>query len=161
MSSANDVPQHEAEEFCKAHGLRMIVLSFQGAEHALASDFNEHIGPLEFLNLIRHASAVVTNSFHGSCFCALFQVPYAICLQEGEMASQNIRFISTHKRLGQEWRIFHVGGLHASMLETKPADALPLLEEWRNKSRRYLVEHLQAIDEENKSNGRRKGGVSR
>lgn len=46
MSSANDVPQHEAEEFCKAHGLRMIVLSFQGAEHALASDFNEHIGRL-------------------------------------------------------------------------------------------------------------------
>lgn len=37
-------------------------------------------GPIEFLNLVSHASYVLTNSFHGTIFSILFQRPFCVIL---------------------------------------------------------------------------------
>jgi hypothetical protein len=40
------------------------------------------IGPIEFLNLVRNASYVVTNSFHGTVFSIIFQKPFLSVFDE-------------------------------------------------------------------------------
>lgn len=106
MDSPESTPLEQVREYCAVHGYRLVILSGQGAENAVGHGMNDSVGPLEFLNLIKHAQAVVTNSFHGSLFSTIFQVPFAVCLQQGGYDAQNSRFFSTHSRLGQDHRIF-------------------------------------------------------
>ena len=37
-----------------------------------------YASPVDFVNLVRHASCVISNSFHGTCFAMIFNVPYVI-----------------------------------------------------------------------------------
>ena len=37
-----------------------------------------YANPVDFVNLVRHASCVISNSFHGTCFAMIFNVPYVI-----------------------------------------------------------------------------------
>ena len=34
--------------------------------------------PIDFVNLIKHASCVISNSFHGTCFAMIYNVPYTV-----------------------------------------------------------------------------------
>lgn len=149
MTSSADIPLEEAKRYCAEHHLRLIVLSGQGSQQLLSGELNETTGPLEFLNLVKHASAVITNSFHGSIFCALFQTPYLVYLQNGRTASQNVRFYSAHGKLGQQARITAVGASDLSLLQEPPTSAAPLLEQWKAESYTFLKKHLDAIAAEN------------
>lgn len=145
MTSSADIPLEEAKRYCAEHHLRLIVLSGQGSQQLLSGELNDMTGPLEFLNLIKHASAVMTNSFHGSIFCVLFQTPYLVCLQSGKTAPENVRFHSAHGRLGQSARITAVGASDMSLLQVPPTSAAPLLEQWKSESYMFLRKHLDAI----------------
>lgn len=145
MDRVEDTPLAEARRFCEIHGYRLVCLSGQGAEAAVPSEMNDKTGPLEFLNLIKNAKAVITNSFHGSLFCCIFQVPFAVCLQCGEHSAQNSRFLSTHFRLGQEYRIFHAGEMQDSVLENKPVEALERIGPWRAFSLEFLQNALNEM----------------
>lgn len=145
MDSPESTPLEQVREYCAVHGYRLVILSGQGAENAVGHGMNDSVGPLEFLNLIKHAQAVVTNSFHGSLFPTIFQVPFAVCLQQGGYAAQNSRFISTHSRLGQTHRIFEEGSLPVSVLETKPSESEERLEDWRKGSLEFLHSTLAEI----------------
>lgn len=41
-------------------------------------------GPAEFIGLFHHASAVVTTSFHGTCFSVIFRKPFLSLVRENE-----------------------------------------------------------------------------
>lgn len=60
--------------------------------------FNSYFGcgPEEFLNLVRHAKLICTNSFHGSVFSFLMQRPF-LCVfgKEGEKEVRKANFLST------------------------------------------------------------------
>lgn len=145
MTSAADVPLETAKRYCAEHKLRLVILSGQGTEQQLPSELNDSTGPLEFLNLIKHASAVITNSFHGSVFCVLFQTPYLVCLQQGKTAAENARFHSAHTKLGQAARIGTKEILDVNQLQIVPSAALPLLEAWKEESYAFLQGALNAI----------------
>lgn len=145
ISSLSEAPLNQAKQYCKEHKLRLVTLSGQGAERVLPSELNKTVGPLEFLNLIKHATAIITNSFHGSIFSLLFQVPYLICLQKGDHAVENARFYSTHTKLSQADRIATPETLDLNLLNEPPANALPLLTAWRQESYEFLRKNLEAI----------------
>lgn len=140
-------PLEQVREYCAAHGYKLVVLSGQGAEYAVGQGMNDRVGPLEFLNLIKHARAVVTNSFHGSLFSTIFQVPFAVCLQQGENAAQNSRFFSTHSRLGQDHRIFQIGQLPIELLDKKPVEYITNIVPWRNESLAFLQDAIENIQD--------------
>ena len=146
--SLADVPIETAKRYCAEHGLRLAILSGQGTEGILPSELNMSTGPLEFLNLIKHASAVITNSFHGSIFCILFQIPYLVCLQNGETAAENVRFYSAHTRLGQACRLGTMETLDLKLLNIAPTDAIPFLQTWKQDSQKFLQTHLENIANE-------------
>ena len=47
--------------------------------------------PGEWVSLIRNASFVVTNSFHGTAFSLLFKKPFIVAGLTGEKAAANAR----------------------------------------------------------------------
>lgn len=61
-----------------------------------------HIGPKEFVNLIRNARFVVTNSFHCIVFCVQFGVPFIAFQHENDD-----RFNSVLQPIGLEGRIIY------------------------------------------------------
>ena len=74
-------------------------------------------GPREFLGLFRHASAVVTNSFHGAAFSLQFQKDFFTSMSPRERAEPTFsRIYSLLSRLGCADRIL---GLDT----TAPVDA--------------------------------------
>ena len=58
-----------------------------------------------WLNLIRNASFVVTNSFHGVVFCLLFHTPFIAITIDGSMSSMNSRVAELLSFLGLTHRI--------------------------------------------------------
>lgn len=145
VTDKNCLPLKQVEDYCESHHLKLVVLSSQQTDAILESPYNETTGPLEFLNLIRHAEAVITNSFHASVFSAIFQRPFAVCLQNGETSSENVRFFSTLARLDQAHRIFEADNLDTQCLETPPYDIEAKVSEWRKESLRFLQNALQTV----------------
>lgn len=60
----------------------------------------------EWLGLYGNASAVVTNSFHGTVFSLIFSKPFLAVRQSGKFESQNVRIDSLLKDFGLKSRIF-------------------------------------------------------
>ncbi len=60
----------------------------------------------EWLGLYENASAVVTNSFHGTVFSLIFNKPFLSVHQSGKFKSQNMRIDSLLEDFGLTGRIF-------------------------------------------------------
>ncbi len=60
----------------------------------------------EWIRRIRNAKEAYTNSFHGACFCILFERPFLCFLRKGGKSNQkNERILSLMESLGLESRI--------------------------------------------------------
>jgi hypothetical protein len=57
-------------------------------------------GPLQFIELIKHASYICTNSFHGTAFSIIFNKPFLVTPLLGEFESRNTRILSLLDKLG-------------------------------------------------------------
>ncbi len=73
----------ESEEFCKKHGLQLVMIPYAKQEYNLTDQKGPGIrydfaGPNEFVSLIRNADFVFTDSFHGAVFSLIHQVPFAV-----------------------------------------------------------------------------------
>lgn len=62
-------------------------------------------GPADWLRLIRDASFVVTNSFHGTVFCLIFHVPFVAVLIDGAIGSMNSRITDLLADVGLGLRV--------------------------------------------------------
>lgn len=62
--------------------------------------------PQDFVSLFKHASLVVTNSFHGTVFSTIFQRPLFSCALEGAIAHRNVRMVDYLANLGLSNRFF-------------------------------------------------------
>ena len=71
-------------------------------------NFHKKIYPTvnEWLGLYENASAVVTNSFHGTVFSIIFNKPFLSVHQSGKFESQNIRIDSLLEDFGLKNRVF-------------------------------------------------------
>lgn len=61
--------------------------------------------PLGWLRMIRDATFVVTNSFHGVIFCLIFHIPFVVLLIDGELGAMNARIIELLNEIGLSSRI--------------------------------------------------------
>lgn len=62
-----------------------VVLIAQGLNPSTDCDIKVlDAGPAEFLGLFSHAKAVVTTSFHGTCFCVINEKPFVSLIGENE-----------------------------------------------------------------------------
>ena len=72
--------QKEAMRIAKEKGLKLYAIGDQRLWYCNRNYI--YAGPDTFLSLIRNASYIVSNSFHGTAFAILFQIPYSVIDRE-------------------------------------------------------------------------------
>lgn len=115
------------------------------------ADEAPYVGPSEFLNYIRNAEYVFTDSFHCSVFSILYKKSFFTFNRFSESAKQG-----TNTRIDN---LLHITGLEerrwniAKPIETCVSmdsdfdNAYSLLEQYRNRSWNYLKEAFKGIDQ--------------
>ena len=74
------------DSICKKCGLELIDLN-----EKQPSKFYYKTGPAEFIWLIEHSTAVFTDSFHGSVFSILFNIPFIVFNRDEQISEMNSR----------------------------------------------------------------------
>lgn len=140
-------PQRKAaEELSKALGLKIVVLrhldEYIAADEKFGDEAPYDVGPEEFINLIRHASFVCTDSFHGSVFSILFHKQFISFNRYGDgKNSRNSRLDTLFKNIGIDRRFR--GDLRSEILEEIDYDAVDeKLEALRGRSDRFIRKAL-------------------
>ncbi len=106
-------------------------------------DFGDYapfdVGPAEFVNLIRNAEYVFTDSFHGSVFSMLYQKQFLVFTRyaENSMSSKNSRIDSFCENYGLTDRRYN-GDIYAVDNEIEYNSVLERVEEHRQKSKAFL-----------------------
>ena len=101
------------------------------------------VGPSEFVYLFKHASLVVTTSFHGTAFSVIYNKPFYALVQSN---SQDDRISSLLKLLGLEERLVYMGQSLNELQGSLEYDskALAKLENGRKQSLAFLHETLMS-----------------
>ena len=95
---ATETHRKKAKEYAQAHGLKLIILpnidEIVPADTKYADETLYDVGPDGFVNLIKNAEAVFTDSFHGTVFSLIFQ-RNVYCFERFKKTSKN----STNSRI--------------------------------------------------------------
>lgn len=124
---ANPVHREAVKRAAKEMGCKIVTLPHMDQYVAADEDFGDYrlydVGPDKFLNLIRGASYVCTDSFHGSCFAIIHGKPFVTFSRYDENSghSKNSRIDTLCGNLGLENRRFgtveDLGGRLAAPLD--------------------------------------------
>lgn len=114
------------------------------------------IGPSEFLGLVKNASFVCTDSFHGLIFSIIFQKQY-ICLKrfnDNDKISQNSRIYSISKKLNLEDRILNDKNMIDELVKSKIeyGQVTEYKEKYVKKSKEYIKTIFEKYKEKKKNN---------
>ena len=95
-----------ARRFAKQRGLKIVTLPhLLGELRRCDAGFGDHqlcdASPAQFVSLIRHASYVLTDSFHATVFSELYQRPYAVFQRQG-FSAMSSRIYNLCKLFGRE-----------------------------------------------------------
>lgn len=136
------------ERFAKETGLKIVTLRHLDQYIPEDEKFGDYapydISPEKFVNLIRGAKYVCTDSFHGTCFSIIFQKPFTVFNRYNENAkiSRNTRIESLCKKIGVEDRRFCDKALSfEDSIDYGIVNAK--LQNWREDSEAYLREALR------------------
>lgn len=101
------------------------------------------IGPIEFLNLLKNAEYVCTNSFHGTVFSILLEKPFFAIFDEkdGKIIREN-RKASLLEQIGLEGRMYTVKSNIDLRKNVNFGEAKSKLEKIKQKSLNFLKESL-------------------
>lgn len=140
-----------AEELSKKTGLQIVLIPFLDNFVEEDQDFGNirlfDIDTVDFVNLIRNAEYVLTDSFHGSVFSILYHKKFITFnrFAEGSKNSRNSRIDSLCKLLGLEERRYN-GDIYNSIVKEIDYDVVDMkLEALRFNSERYLRVALKEI----------------
>ena len=107
-----------------------------------------NVGPEEFVNLIRHAELILTDSFHGTVFSVLNGKKFFTFrrFKEGSVLSTNSRMHSLFNLLDLHERFITADEdvQKALNLEIDYEKVWNRIDKYRQKSYEYLVEALEA-----------------
>lgn len=102
-------------------------------------------GPIEFLNLIKYAKCICTNSFHGTVFSILLEKPFYALFDEdnGKLIREN-RKASLMEQLGLEKNMATLSNIKDfnEIFNTSYEDVKIKLEELKKSSIKYLKDSL-------------------
>ncbi len=105
LGNDTDFSIHRLKKIAKSKKLDVVYVP---ANEAQRINFHRKTYPAveEWLGLYGNASAVVTNSFHGTVFSLIFNRPFLTVRQSGKFESQNVRIDSLLEDFGLKNRIF-------------------------------------------------------
>ena len=105
LGNDTDFSTRRLKQFAKLKNLEVVYVP---ANEAQKINFYKKTFPTveEWLGLYENASAVVTNSFHGTVFSLIFNKPFLSVHQTGKFEGQNVRIDSLLEDFGLKNRIF-------------------------------------------------------
>jgi hypothetical protein len=149
--SANKTYRNFAKRLSKRTGLSIVSIphvdEYVKADVGFGDILLCDIGPLEFINLISHASYVCTDSFHGSVFATLYERPFFTFdrYSRDVVDSTNSRLYSFLKLSGMEKRMYkpdaEIG--EEELMAPDFSDANKRIAASRETSIKYLRDALQ------------------
>ncbi len=142
--------RNHARAIAEANALDVVVLPFhrsdiESASHDTAREFD--VGPREFLGLVRDASFICTDSFHGTVFSVVFRKPFLTFrrYENRTEAATFSRMTDLLDRLKLSDRAMGIDSMLPSTSLVLPyAEAAAAMDEWRAASWSYLQQALQA-----------------
>lgn len=153
-------PKHrkKARELAEKLGCKIAALPHIDGYVPIDEEYADYklceIGPADFINLIKNAEYICTDSFHGSVFSTIFQKEYLVFerFAKGEKNSTNTRLISLLTNLGLTDRLIENEQLDSSeSLDAlnRPIDYTKVsekLSELKNSSAEYISDALKGIE---------------
>ncbi|WP_295069916.1 polysaccharide pyruvyl transferase family protein [uncultured Fibrobacter sp.] len=114
-------------------------------DEKFVDEYPADIGPFEFLNLIKNAKCVCTDSFHGCVFSIIFKKNLHVFkrFSDSDKMSTNsrvtnlLRRLQLDERLVEDYSKYNLNGIDYSSVEK-------LLDSFRNESKNYLINALNA-----------------
>ena len=147
---ANESHRRMAKEYAKKHYCKLVQLphidDYVKADETYADVVLYDIAPDQFVSLIRHAKAVVTDSFHGSVFSLIFQKNFYVFerFRNASKGSTNSRIYSLLSLTGLEDRLItSEDGIPEDKKEIPYADVEQRIADLRNKSIGILKKALE------------------
>ncbi len=125
--------------YAEAHKLKI----YSGLKSDYADRCFDNAGPLEFLNLVRNAEIVISNSFHATAFSLIFHKPFYVFEREWAINARMRDLL---------WQA--QGGTSLRIVKDIPVDETPILWNavdenlfaWRKQSMDYLSECLKEVN---------------
>lgn len=130
-------------KFAKQKGLKIVTEPHMDSYNKADENFGDYtpfdIGPAEFVNLIRNAEYVFTDSFHGSVFSMLYQKHFLVFnrYSDNSSSSKNSRIDSFCKNYGLYDRRYN-GNIADVENKINYEDVLGKVDEHRQKSKAFL-----------------------
>lgn len=134
-------------EFAKKKGLKIVTEHHMDSYNKADENFGDYapfdVGPAEFVNLIRNAEYVFTDSFHGSVFSMLYKKQFMVFnrYSANVVTSKNSRIDSFCENYGLTDRRFS-GDINAVENEIDFETVLKKVEKYRNESKEFLDKAL-------------------
>jgi len=124
-----------------------VVSPYGPEQHSFPTASRMQLGPAEWIGHIKHARAVVTNSFHGTAFSILFRKPFITVPLTGRRRDRNERAVSLLRKLNLTDRLLRgtrkedIRRLITAAIDWE--DIHSRLHTWRNEARTFLADALQ------------------
>ena len=124
-----------------ARALGCEIISVGAHRLPYASENRREASPAEFLALIRGASGVVSNSYHGTAFATIFRRDFFVVKREDGLNNRMTDFLG---RLAMDSRIVDADTPLRQLLDHVDYDALaPILERAAEESADYLFNAIK------------------
>lgn len=147
-----DNPEHreEANKLAEKMGMKIVTLRhldrYVEGDESFGDIAPYDVSPQRFLNILRNASFVCTDSFHGAAFSIIHEKQFLVFdrYNNNSSNSKNSRIDSLCVNLGLQSRRF-CGGSKIDSVISAPIDYLAVTQRiqlYREKTRRYLGEAL-------------------
>lgn len=140
------------KKLAKETGLKIVTIrhmdQYVEADNNYGDYFPYEVGPQEFVNLIRHAKYICTDSFHGAVFSIINHKQFIVFNRYADEAkdSKNSRIDSLCTNLGLENRRFKSNILEEMKKEINYKQVNSKLDVMRENSKRYLTDALSKIE---------------
>lgn len=145
----NDTYYRIAREYAHQHKMKFYLFMLNLQDYGQADKLISG-GPFDFLEYVRNADMMFTDSFHGTIFSTIFEIPFYTFkrFSDNSPINQNSRIDTLLKKMGAEERL-----IDKQQNESLNADALdfgemkhrlrPLIEQ----SKKFLCFHLASIED--------------
>lgn len=142
----------EVRKLAKEKGMKIVTIRHMDQFVSADNEFGDYapydVGPEEFVNLIRNAEYICTDSFHGMLFSIINHKKFIVFNRYSDKSktSKNSRIESLCNNLGLEDRRYKEGDIISEMDKNINYDDVEKkIESMRDKSKNYLKEALKDI----------------
>jgi len=150
----NDTYYQIAREYARQHGMKLFLFMLNLQDYGQADKYVSG-SPLDFLEYVRNADVVFTDSFHGTIFSTIFERPFYTFKRfaEDSPINQNSRIETLLKTMGAENRL--VNGKYPMALATDDLN-FPEMKRWLEPliadSKIFLKKNLSLIEKRSDGN---------